>query len=344
MRPSLRIASLLASAVASLVGCAAAPETEPAATTDAPLTRTEFDAAVRHLGRLVYLPWGYTDDGCYARAYYYTMTLAGRGIPSNQLYFVAKERRAPYLIAGRWNYHVAPMVTLDDEPANIYILDPLFNGSAPMPLASWINAQDGSRADPATRPDVVVHPGSSYQTPYDLANGELVASPLALTAEEVARVKEPSFGALDEFRPAMINRACATMHAYIDREGAPNRADKHLMLAMETRRLTRALAQRGKLGDGAIDDSCTTVALDEPLGVCSSASRGGEEMEHGACVHNGQGWFRCDATGGGATWVGIGGFVEPGEATPAHPGCTRVCRYGEAACDVSVDATRARGG
>lgn len=342
---------VVASLAAASSACSSAGEEEERGASDSALARPEFDAAVRHLGRLVYLPWGYSENGCYARAFYYSMTLASRGIPSNQLYFIGKKRRGtpgaePYLIGGYWNYHVAPMVTLDGEAGGVYILDPLF-AKTPLTLERWIKTQDPTRTDPndETFPDVNVFPGSRYQTPYS-PGGQRIFDPFA---PDEGAVREPTMAAMPAFATGDVNDACTTMHAFIDNEAKKKSgtfpADKHLMLAIETRRLMRDLGERGKMSAGALVASCISPTLPAFPGKCTSASRGDEEMDHGTCVHNGAGWFRCRGEEGNAKWESLDDFVEPGSAQddpPLHPGCTAICRFGKP-CVSSYDADEVLG-
>lgn len=346
--PGLVVAAL----AVALSACGSPAEEEERGASDSALAQPEFDKAVRHLGRLVYLPWGYSENGCYARAFYYAMTLASRGIPSNQLYFVGKKRRGtpgaePYLIGGFWNYHVAPMVTLDGEASGVYILDPLF-AQTKLTLGQWITRQDPTRTDPTseTFPDVKVFPGSRYQTPYD-DGGRLIEDPFA---PDAPAVREPTMAELPAFTTSDLNRACSDMHAFIENEAKKKAgtfpADKHLMLAMETRRLVRDLGARGKMGGGTVAASCISPALPAFPGKCTSASRNNEEMAHGSCVHNGRGWFRCRGEEGNATWEPLtDDFVEPGSAQddpPLHPGCTAICKFGKP-CESSDDADEVLG-
>jgi hypothetical protein len=203
----------------------------------------DFDAAVRHLAELPYLPWHYTVDGCYARALYFSMTLATMRVPSRHVYCVA---RANHTIDGVWGYHVAPMVSKDADPDQLYVLDPLFDPAQAMPLTTWVERMDPSYTDPAATayPALRVAAGNSYGS---WTNTASVVDPQAPRA---ADYREPSFAAMPAFATGTINDACRVMHRYIDIETsttADEKLYKHRVLGERTEQAMRQLLWLGKL-------------------------------------------------------------------------------------------------
>jgi hypothetical protein len=252
MRP--RSPWLLVSFVAGLVACAAEPKGGEPETLDDALSQGDFDATVRHLTALPWLPWAYTADGCYARAEYYSMLLATRRVPTNHLYVVASPGTA---LGGQWRWHVAPLVTKDSDREHLYVLDPVYDTTRALTNVEWV-AHQGFEDPAAYRyPSLHVHPGNSYAVPDD------VVLPLESPGKpEVAKYKEPTFVAMPSFRMGHVDEACETMHVYIDWEPdttASEKRDKHRSLAGETARIVAELAALGKIdGDPAsLGSRCT---------------------------------------------------------------------------------------
>src|SRR6188474_1970711 len=115
-------------------GCSSASVNEHATTLDDSLTTQDYDTTVKQLTALPWLPWGYTPDGCYARALYYSMLLATKGVPTNHLYVVARPGTS---LGGQWRWHVAPLVTKDNEPDRLYVLDPVYDQTRALTNVEW---------------------------------------------------------------------------------------------------------------------------------------------------------------------------------------------------------------
>ncbi|MCA9671961.1 MAG: hypothetical protein KC503_40460 [Myxococcales bacterium] len=211
------------------------------------LNKGDFDAAVRHLAGLPYLPWKYTSDGCYARAFYFSMTLASMGIPSNHVYCVAK---SGYPIMGRWRYHVAPVVKRDGDPSQLYVLDPLFDRNQSVRLADWVARQDARFSDVSWvgYPNLIVQPGTSYGS---WGSGDAVQNP---RSPDAARYGEPPFAQMPSYSISTINSACEVMHRYIELEeqtSLSTKLYKHRRLSQITLQTLGELSARGKLSGSA---------------------------------------------------------------------------------------------
>jgi hypothetical protein len=240
--------------LACSAGCSSRAAEESADALDSALSTQDFDATVRALTALPYLPWGYTPDGCYARALYYSMLLATKGVPTNHLYVVA---RPGTTLGGQWIWHVAPLVTKDDDQAHLFVLDPVYDKTKALTNLEWVAKQNYTDTTLTSYPSLHVRPGNDYEQPYSVDHA--LVSP---AAPNVAEYKEPTFDAMPSFSITNASLACQVMHSYIDLEpgtDATQRAEKHTNLARETQKIVRALAAKGKL-DGAptgLSASCT---------------------------------------------------------------------------------------
>lgn len=85
------------------------------------ITQAQFQSAEKIVKAMTqsieFIPFGYAQDGCYARALYMSMALAANGIASSS-YFVAgalkvADARKPGEFI-RWQYHVAPMFDIKE--------------------------------------------------------------------------------------------------------------------------------------------------------------------------------------------------------------------------------------
>jgi hypothetical protein len=234
-------------------GCGSAAT--PVTTLDDSLTAQDYDTTVQQLTALPWLPWGYTPDGCYARALYYSMLLATKGVPTNHLYVVARPGTS---LGGQWRWHVAPVVTKDSEPDRLYVLDPVYDQTRALTNVEWVAKQFFPDPAATNYPSLHVREGVSY---LDQFNVQLpLANPAAPAAETY---KEPAFAAMPSFEMADVRAACDTMHRYIERE--PNtttaqKAEKHVSLGRETVRLVDGLVAKQKVsGEPTLPASCTRV-------------------------------------------------------------------------------------
>src|SRR5688572_5572154 len=190
---------LLVSAV-STAACVEPPE-EASASSEQPLTDRDWARAVSYLRNISYLPWGYTNDGCYARALYYTMNLAAEGIASNHVYIVAKPGYG-LGSTGAWSYHVAPLVS-QDSTGQLLVLDPIWVPSNPQPirLTDWYTMQTQWEGT-ANAPELRVSAGNTYG---QRGSGTPVPDP---ARPSTASFREPSsFTAMPAFSMTNINAA-----------------------------------------------------------------------------------------------------------------------------------------
>lgn len=283
----------------SIGACTNARQEEPVDALDEALTAEDFDKTVQHLTQLPYLPWAYTTDGCYARATYYSMLLATKGVPSNHIYVVARPGTA---LGGIWGWHVAPLVTKDSDPNHLYVLDPVYDQTKALTNVEWVAHQDFPKPAATNYPSLHVHPGNSYLQQYNAVKP--LVSPGNPTA---ANYKEPAFAAMPSFRMTDVAQACATMHRYIDIEpgtSTTQKADKHRALGRETQRLVQNLATKNKLtgSPSSLSVSCTRGqdAGDPPVSDDGGTTSGGSD-------------------GGGSGSAGDGGSNDPTDPSFIDP-------------------------
>jgi hypothetical protein len=262
-RTLLGLAALTSCAAAMHIGCAPPPQEEPTDALDSALNAEDFDATVKHLSALPWLPWTYLTDGCYARAFYYSMLLASKNVPTNHVY-VVRQAGAPPLF-GIWGWHVAPVVTKNKDPNHLYVLDPAYDQTRALTNVEWVAKQNYPDPAAANYPKLHVYPGNSYLDQYT------TLQPLVNPAEpEAALYKEPVFEQMPAFAMSDVSASCSVMHRYIDIE--PNstvatRAEKHSGLGRETQRLVRSLVLKHKIsGNPVLSASCTrNEPIDPPV-------------------------------------------------------------------------------
>jgi hypothetical protein len=313
---STLFAFLGAVAAFSVTACSAAPREEEQASSEQHLNERDWAQAVGYLQKISYLPWGYTNDGCYARALYYTMNLAAEGIPSNHVYIVAKPGFG-LGASGAWGYHVAPLVS-QDSTGQLLVLDPIY-AKTPIPLRNWYERQSQWEGT-ENAPDLYVASGTTYGQP---GTGSRVPDPINA---DTATFREPaSFAEMGAFSIESINGACEKMHEYIDKEGSGSAATKHHDLSRDTKRLVTALADMGKLSGSAsqLDAQCTRFAPE--LASCPADTRETDPGGLQCCLASA---FWCYANGAciapgtvvdGKT-CGAGGMFSRTEAAPTNPG------------------------
>ncbi len=318
LRPLL-LSALLASGSA-LAGCSADDVVDDAAaSSNEALTERDWGRAISYLGSLDYLPWGYTDDGCYARAIYYTMNLAAEGISSNHVYIIAKDGAHGLGSTGRWRYHVAPLVSRDGAN-ELRVLDPVYS-SQPLLLRDWYDRQSNWENTP-NAPILKVAPGTTFG---DLS-GNVVPDPHA--ASTASFREPPSFASMPAFSIGNLNAACGIMHRYIDLETTTNadqKARKHHGLSRDSKRIFTALTDLGKLsGGGGLDASCTAYAPE--LAGCPADTRTNNPGSTECCLASA---FWCQSTsergvGSGSTCMAPGAVLGDGRVCSlggnfAHP-------------------------
>ena len=253
-RPRMKLVSLaFGLGLVSLVACASSTADQVTGD-DQNLSTQDFDETVKELTALPYLPWGYTPDGCYARAFYYSMVLATKGVPTNHLYVVVKNDGSS--LGGQWRWHVAPVVTRDGDPTHLYVLDPDFSKTKALTNVEWVAAQGFPDTSVANYPNLHVWPGNSYMEQDDSI------LPLASPAAPVAAdYKEPTFDAMPAFEMTDFASACETMHDYIDIEPgrtAAQKTAKHQALGAASKTILASLVAKQKVhGTATLDARCT---------------------------------------------------------------------------------------
>jgi hypothetical protein len=220
------------------VGCSAAHGDEPVGSNEqkAVVTAEQATRAYEIARGIDYLPWGYTADGCYARALYMSMELAAERIPSSSQYIVATGGGVLDPGGGtQWSWHVAPMIKITASGTPMIIDPSLF--AAPEvahSLASWVTRNNPT---PINQYATYLIQGSHYWKINELVD----TTPIG------------SFAELDPFHGADINSACGVAWNYIGREApmpSPNAmATKRSSLVARTRSLITSLRGVGKLDD-----------------------------------------------------------------------------------------------
>jgi len=185
------------------IACSSSSQGEKVGTTEsrAIVTQEQADRAFKIAEGIDYLPWGYTADGCYARALYMSMELAVERIPSSNQYIYATGDGALMPVNGpTWGWHVAPMVKVTAEGTPMIIDPSLF--SAPevaRSLDAWVTRNNPT---PAKSYGLALVQGSHYWP-----IGHLVdTAPIA------------SFADLDAFQGKDIESACGIAWDYLAKE------------------------------------------------------------------------------------------------------------------------------
>ncbi len=238
----------------ALVGACASTTADHFTADDSNLSALDFDQTVKELTQLPYLPWGYTPDGCYARALYYSMVLATKVVPTNHLYVVVQNDGSS--LGGQWRWHVAPVVTRDGDPNHLFVLDPDFSKDKALTNVEWVAKQGFPDPSVANYPNLHVWPGNSYMDPDDSIHP--LVNPAAPSA---ADYKEPTFTEMPAFEMTDISAACATMHDYIDIEPgrtAAQKTAKHQALGGATKTILASLVGTQKVhGTPLLSTTCT---------------------------------------------------------------------------------------
>jgi hypothetical protein len=173
-----------------------------------------------------YLPYAFTEDGCYARALYMSAELAARRVPSSSQYLTGELSPGNGVM---WGWHVAPMVEVDGTRGRT-VLDPSLAQQGPITLDEWIR-----RSNPLG--------------PYELfwTLGSVYATTGLYTPNAQAMPVIQSFAELSPFQRGDLEEACGVMSEYLSFEGAANEAQKRALLVGRTRSLANRLLAVGKL-------------------------------------------------------------------------------------------------
>lgn len=296
---------LLALAACTTVAADNASDDSVAGTAD--LTTEDFNAASAELGSLPYLPWHYTTDGCYARALYYSMLLAEKGIPTRHVYVDAKPGTQP--LYGIWGWHVAPIATKNGQD-QLFVFDPALFPERVVTVQEWVAIQ--GYTDPSTPdyPNLSIADGTSYAQ-------SVGSTPLPDAVHPSAALYgEPTFAAMPKFNVGSINAACDVMHSYIELEpnsSASIKFNKHKQLGEATVRLATGLQAKGKLSGtpDQISPRCTVPAQLDTT-TCAADSATAKPSRPACCVASAH-WCWSDKANNGAGDCVKEGTVE-GEA------------------------------
>lgn len=117
------------------------------------------------------IPFGYKYDGCYARAHVMARRFEAMGIPTEKVWI-----KGDLSVPGtdiRWNFHVAPVVTVKDPVDGLlkkYVIDPSLTDKA-VPLDEWVATMKPNVRGPIVK--------TSYPIPLNAANMERTAVALS---------------------------------------------------------------------------------------------------------------------------------------------------------------------
>lgn len=113
------------------------------------------------------IPFGYKYDGCYARAHVMARRFEAMGIPTEKVWI-----KGDLSVPGtdiRWNFHVAPVVTVKDPTDGLpkkYVIDPSLTDKA-VPLDEWVATMKPNVRGPIVK--------TAYPIPLNAANMERTA-------------------------------------------------------------------------------------------------------------------------------------------------------------------------
>jgi len=173
-----------------------------------------------------YLPFAYTEDGCYARALYMSMELASRRVPSSAQYLTGYLQPSPLV---QWGWHVAPMVEIDGSTGRT-ILDPSLAPQGPVALAEWVRRSN---------------PQGSYELFWTLGSVYYLTGFYTPNAQAAPVIQ--SFAELAPFQRTDVESACAVMSEYLRLEGRADQSQKRALLLGRTRSLANRLLTVNKL-------------------------------------------------------------------------------------------------
>lgn len=173
-----------------------------------------------------YLPFAYTEDGCYARALYMSMELASRRVPSSAQYLTGELYPSASV---QWGWHVAPMVEVDGTTGRT-ILDPSLAPTGPIALNEWIRRSN---------------PRGAYELFWTLGSTYYLTGFYTPNAQALPVIQ--SFAELAPFQKSDVEHACGVMSDYLSYEGRSDESQKRALLIGRTRSLANRLLGVGKL-------------------------------------------------------------------------------------------------
>jgi len=122
-----------------------APFTKNLLTDDLLTTKTHLDDFTKILAtKTDIFPWSYKDDGCYARANILSSFLMLSGIAEASLSKIVMMHSAKSCKCV-WNYHIAPLVTLEDKTQ--WVIDPSLDANQALSIDAWILLQPGHQSN-----------------------------------------------------------------------------------------------------------------------------------------------------------------------------------------------------
>lgn len=195
---------------------------------DAHVTETQYQRAYEIVKGIDYIPFRYTTDGCYARAYYMAAELAAESIPSSALFAIATNGSLVNPQGQKWRYHVAVAIQPPSSSTPI-VLDPSMF-TAPVTAEQWIAAMGNAQ------PKVVIVPGSYYA---------------ANNFENAPSYVVGSFDQMPPFSASNFDSACGVMYRYLQAEGAPYLEERQRKLLIRSRNLILKIDARGKFKNDA---------------------------------------------------------------------------------------------
>jgi hypothetical protein len=231
-----------------IVSCGVNSTTPAPSRQSAYVTHSQAQRAFDIIEDIDYIPFEYTEDGCYARALYMSMELAVQHIPSSSE-FIKATRGLLRFGHTVWTYHVAPALivtenpetapqtdeilhdtvsaaSIDQVPANVTITDPAMSDD-PVSLREWV----GMMVSGETEAYTVIAPANYYD-------------PWTPPLEEMEINVVRDFRELAKFRLSDIGYACGTMHAYLG-----DQVERKRKLKERTAELIDRLQQVGKLSE-----------------------------------------------------------------------------------------------
>lgn len=171
------------------------------------LTMAEVQDLFNKAKNMSDIPFGYKYDGCYARAHVMARRFESMGIPTEKVWI-----KGDLSVPGtdiRWNFHVAPVVTVldpvDNKPKK-FVIDPSLLDKA-VPLDDWVSTMRPNVKGPIVK--------TTYPFPYNAALMERTA--VALSSSEPYLPIE-SMKLTEEEKMKMANDTMVEYLKYVKKE------------------------------------------------------------------------------------------------------------------------------
>lgn len=213
------------------------------------ITEDQLGTAMKVIGKIDYLPFRFDKDGCYARSLFMAMELASVEVPSSSQFAFAPQNGSLRLPNGtQWGYHVAPMVTVLQEPGKPpadpdvlrepFILDPALDSLKPMYRSEWV-AMMGNQA-------------SLRAVPGSIADSEEVKK--RNQDEVISRLSD-----MPPFDLNMIDSYCGVLKSYLNKVGD----DSYTVNKKQQKLMTRTAEMVVQLRDLGLIRTAGTVECRE---------------------------------------------------------------------------------